>query len=88
MLQFSECFINTAQKSYRTIGMVHTEGGWPKDVDVNEQAQTQRLIKRTERDEDYIGKDPPLPPARPRRHHPFLPSAPQRRPLAPSIAAL
>jgi dynein intermediate chain 2, axonemal len=52
--QFSECFVNTAQKSYTTTGMVHTEGGWPKDIDVTEQAQTQRLIKRTERDEDYI----------------------------------
>lgn len=55
-LQFSEAYVNTKQKTYRTIGMVHTEGGWPKDVDSKEAAQTSRLIKRMERDEEYIGK--------------------------------
>jgi len=46
--------VNTKQKTYSTVGMVHTEGGWPKDVDKNEPSQTSRLVKRMERDEEFI----------------------------------
>ncbi|CAG9464343.1 unnamed protein product [Pedinophyceae sp. YPF-701] len=52
--QFSERTVNTAQTTYRTVGMAHMQGGWPRDVDVNEPSQVSRYIKRVERDEDYI----------------------------------
>lgn len=31
--EFSEHLVNTAQTSYKKSNMVHTEGGWPRDVD-------------------------------------------------------
>jgi len=52
--QRSEHTANTHQKTFRSVGMMHAEGGWPKDVDRTEPTQTARLLKRVERDEDYI----------------------------------
>ena len=34
--------------------MIHTEGGWPKDVDPQELEHTIRYRKKIEKDEDYI----------------------------------
>jgi dynein intermediate chain 2 len=34
--------------------MLHTEGGWPKDVDPQELEHTIRYRKKIEKDEDYI----------------------------------
>lgn len=34
--------------------MLHTEGGWPKDVDAQELEHTIRYRKKVEKDEDYI----------------------------------
>ena len=33
--------------------MLHREGGWPKDVDPTEPADTNRFRKKAEKDEDY-----------------------------------
>jgi hypothetical protein len=35
--------------------MRHVEGGWPKDVDFNEQRDLDRFRKKAEKDEDYKG---------------------------------
>ena len=37
----SECYVNTETVSYKSIGMLHLEGGWPKEVDPTEKEQTQ-----------------------------------------------
>lgn len=39
--QMSETYVNTETVSYRSAGMLHIEGGWPKDVDSTEKDQTQ-----------------------------------------------
>ena len=36
----SEAFVNTGQVEHRSHGMLHTEGGWPKDIDSTEKEQT------------------------------------------------
>ena len=50
----SESFVNTETVTYKAQGMVHLEGGWPKDVDSTEKDQTQRYKKKVEKDDDYI----------------------------------
>ena len=50
----SECYVNTETVSYKSIGMLHLEGGWPKEVDCTEKDQTVRYKKKVEKDEEYI----------------------------------
>jgi dynein intermediate chain 2 len=35
------------------IGILHTQGGWPKDVDVTDVEHTIRYRKKIEKDEEY-----------------------------------
>ena len=44
--EMSEVYVNTVTVSYRAQGMLHLEGGWPKDVDYTEKEQTQCVIAR------------------------------------------
>ena len=46
--------MNTESVYYKSIGMLHLEGGWPKEVDSTEKEQTQRYKKKVEKDEDYL----------------------------------
>ena len=46
--------MNTERFNYIPHGMLHTEGGWPKDVDATEKDQTTRWRKKVEKDEEYI----------------------------------
>jgi dynein intermediate chain 2 len=50
----SENYVNTERFNYIPHGMLHTEGGWPKDVDYTEKDQTTRWRKKVEKDEEYI----------------------------------
>ena len=52
--EFSEHEVNTERYECLSQGVIHIEGGWPKDVDPSEVEQTLRFIKKTEKDEDYI----------------------------------
>lgn len=52
--EYSEHEANTQQINHKTSGMVHTEGGWPKDVDCTEAEHVIRYRKKVEKDEDYI----------------------------------
>lgn len=45
--------VNTTNDSYNASGLNHTEGGWPKDININDEEQTARYKKRIERDEKY-----------------------------------
>ena len=38
----------------KNMGVLHMEGGWPKDIDPTEKDQTQRYRKKVEKDETYI----------------------------------
>ena len=44
----SEVYVNTETVTYKTQGMLHVEGGWPKDVDPTEKDQTQCARARRE----------------------------------------
>ena len=50
----SEHEANTERFELLSQGVLHTEGGWPKDVDHLEIEQTMRYLKKTEKDEEYI----------------------------------
>mmetsp|Transcript_30238 Transcript_30238/g.59057 ORF Transcript_30238/g.59057 Transcript_30238/m.59057 type:complete len:567 (+) Transcript_30238:151-1851(+) len=52
--EYSEHEVNTERFELQSQGVIHLEGGWPKDVDPSEVEQTLRFIKKTEKDEDYI----------------------------------
>ena len=45
---------NTETVNYQAKGMLHLEGGWPKEVDATEKEHTQRYKKKIEKDEDYL----------------------------------
>jgi len=50
----SEHMVNTERFNYIPLGMLHTEGGWPKEIDSTEKEQTARFKKKVEKDEEYI----------------------------------
>ena len=50
----SEHEVNTERFELLNQAVLHTEGGWPKDVDLTEIEQTMRFLKKTEKDEEYI----------------------------------
>lgn len=52
--EMSEHDVNTESFTYSSVGMLHVEGGWPKDVDWTEKDQTARFRKKVEKDEEYI----------------------------------
>ncbi|KAG8468793.1 hypothetical protein KFE25_007311 [Diacronema lutheri] len=52
--EMSEHDVNTESFSYASVGMLHAEGGWPKDIDWAEKDQTARFRKKVEKDEEYI----------------------------------
>jgi len=46
--------VETETTKYTGMGMCHSEGGWPKDIDPTEKEQTVRYKKKVEKDEEYI----------------------------------
>jgi hypothetical protein len=46
--------VNTESYVLSNRGVLHTEGGWPKDVDPNDVEHTIRYRKKVEKDEEYI----------------------------------
>ena len=50
----SEHEVNTERVISKNMGVLHMEGGWPKDIDPTEKDQTQRYRKKVEKDETYI----------------------------------
>ena len=45
--------VNTPLRDIATIGINHTEGGWPKDIGCRDIEATTRYRKRVEKDEVY-----------------------------------
>ena len=46
--------MNTESFIVSNRGILHREGGWPKDVDPNEVEHTLRYRKKIEKDEDFM----------------------------------
>jgi dynein intermediate chain 2 len=46
--------VNTESFSFASKGILHTQGGWPKDVDATEVEHTIRYRKKVEKDDEYI----------------------------------
>ncbi|VVD00822.1 unnamed protein product [Leptidea sinapis] len=51
---FSEKYMNTKELIVEHAGINHTEGGWPKDIHVDDEEATSRYCRRVERDDAYI----------------------------------
>ncbi|KAL0481743.1 dynein intermediate chain [Acrasis kona] len=49
----SEHEVNTETRQYHSQGMLHLEGGWPKDVNINDIDFKKRYQKKVENDEKY-----------------------------------
>jgi len=54
MPEMSEHEVNTERFEVSSVGVLHLEGGWPKDIDPMEAEHTIRFRKKVEKDEDYI----------------------------------
>jgi dynein intermediate chain 2 len=46
--------LNTESIVTANHGILHTQGGWPKDVDVTDVEHTIRYRKKIEKDEEYM----------------------------------
>lgn len=45
---------NTVRVEYAQRGICHTEGGWPKDINLDDPEQVVRFRKKAEKDELYL----------------------------------
>ncbi|KAG6455160.1 dynein intermediate chain 3, ciliary [Manduca sexta] len=51
---FSENHVNTERAEYSSSGANHSEGGWPKDVNLLDPEMTQRYRRKVEKEDNYI----------------------------------
>ncbi|XP_030372957.1 dynein intermediate chain 3, ciliary isoform X1 [Scaptodrosophila lebanonensis] len=52
--QTSLSVANTERATYKSTGITHNEGGWPKDINMQDPEQTVRYKRKIEKDENYI----------------------------------
>ncbi|XP_063363449.1 dynein intermediate chain 3, ciliary [Cydia amplana] len=50
----SEHWVNSVRAEYTSSGINHIEGGWPKDINMNDPEATQRYRRKIEKDDAYI----------------------------------
>ncbi|CAK1556188.1 unnamed protein product [Leptosia nina] len=50
----SEHWVNSVRAEYTTSGINHVEGGWPKDINMNDPEACQRYRRKIEKDDAYI----------------------------------
>ncbi|XP_068618703.1 dynein intermediate chain 3, ciliary [Battus philenor] len=50
----SEHWVNSVRAEYTNTGINHIEGGWPKDINMNDPEATQRYRRKIEKDDAYI----------------------------------
>ncbi|CAK1586260.1 unnamed protein product [Parnassius mnemosyne] len=50
----SEHWVNSVRAEYTNSGINHIEGGWPKDINMNDPEATQRYRRKIEKDDAYI----------------------------------
>jgi len=58
--QFALSEVNTVSTTVESKGILHTEGGWPKDINYLDSEQTVRYRRKLEKDETYITQVPRL----------------------------
>lgn len=46
--------MDTITATYKDGGMFHYEGGWPKDININDTEQTVRYRRKIEKDEIFV----------------------------------
>lgn len=51
--QYAISEVNTEHAKYVSHGVNHVEGGWPKDININDEEQTLRYRKKIQRDDQY-----------------------------------
>lgn len=56
--QFALSEVNTMSTTTESKGILHTEGGWPKDVNYQDSEQTLRYRRKLEKDDSYITQVP------------------------------
>lgn len=49
----AEHFVNTMRAEYCNAAVNHVEGGWPKEVNINDEEQTKRYRRKVEREESF-----------------------------------
>jgi len=54
IVELSEHSVNTARVQTKSRVMIHTEGGWPKEVDYSEAQDTLKWRKRLEKDPSFV----------------------------------
>ncbi|GLV48672.1 dynein axonemal intermediate chain 2 [Carabus blaptoides fortunei] len=52
--ELAESFTNTMGARLNSSAMNHLEGGWPKDINLNDEDQPKRYRRKIEKDESYI----------------------------------
>eukprot|EP00927_Polykrikos_kofoidii_P047206 TRINITY_DN4130_c0_g2_i1.p1 TRINITY_DN4130_c0_g2~~TRINITY_DN4130_c0_g2_i1.p1 ORF type:complete len:575 (-),score=107.07 TRINITY_DN4130_c0_g2_i1:465-2189(-) len=52
---YSEHSVNTARVQTKSRGMIHVEGGWPKEVDAAEAVDTMKWRKKMDKDPSFVG---------------------------------
>lgn len=45
--------VNTIRVEYSNTAINHTEGGWPKDINIHDEEQTKRHRRKVEKDDNY-----------------------------------
>ncbi|KAF5294468.1 hypothetical protein FQR65_LT01594 [Abscondita terminalis] len=50
----SEHYLNTTRANFINSGINHTEGGWPKDVNITDEEHTKRYRRKVEKDDSYV----------------------------------
>lgn len=50
----SEHYVNTKRVTLTDVGINHSEGGWPKEINCSDEDATLRLRRRVERDDAYV----------------------------------
>ncbi|XP_026488474.1 dynein intermediate chain 3, ciliary-like [Vanessa tameamea] len=54
VIKLSEHYVNTKKIVLRDQGVNHVEGGWPKDINFQDEEATSRHRRRFERDDSYV----------------------------------
>nr|XP_049708361.1 dynein intermediate chain 3, ciliary-like isoform X1 [Helicoverpa armigera] len=52
--RYSHCLVNTERAEYSCSGANHAEGGWPRDININDPEATQRYRRKLEKDDGYV----------------------------------
>ena len=52
--EYNENSCQTPVIAFSSVGVHHTEGGWPKEINLNELSQVNRFLTKIEKEESFI----------------------------------